>query len=275
LLTPFLLVPVEVASWFAAFGCAAIVVAGLLALGVRDVRVLGLALCSAPVIHGLQVSNASFLVFGLLVVAWRIPRAGTGLAVAIKFISWPLLVWEAMTRGVRAAAVSALIAAGLLLGSWALIGFEGLLDYPSLVNEVGEGQGKFGYSVAGAFAGGRWIAVALTAAALARCWSRSRADDPAGGLAYAIAAMLTGAPYVYDNYFAAVLIPLALRRPQLSAAWFLPLLLWINGGGQPPLGGKAAAWALVGGMLVWLGEGAPRLRIRWPTRRAVARPSEG
>jgi len=261
-LTPFLLLPLGVACWIAALASAALVVAGLWSLGVRDVRALGVALCSAPVLHGCEVANASLLVFALLALAWRSPRAGVGLAVTLKLIAWPLLFWEATVRGIRSAASSALIVIGLVLGSWALIGFEGLAAYPHFLSTVSAGQGKVGYSVAAAFSGGRWIAAALTLAALARCFNRVRRGDVAGGLAYAIGAMLTATPYVYDNYFAAVFLPLALRRQRLSAAWLVPLLLWVNrGGGSLTLGDKGVAWAVFGGLIVWLGEGAPQLGI--------------
>jgi hypothetical protein len=91
-----------------------------------------------------------------------------------------------------------------------------------------------------------------------RCVSRVRSGDPVGGLAYATAATLTATTYVFDNYFMLVFLALGLRRPRLSAAWFVPLLLWVNGGGfSPSLWPKALGWIIFGPLLVWLGEGAP------------------
>ncbi len=261
--TPFLLVPVKVALWIASLGCVVIFVAGLRAVGVRDPRAIAVAIGSAPVVHGAEVANASFLVFGFLALAWNRPWPGTALAVAVKFVAWPFVLWQTATKGVRSAAGSVAIAALLILGSWAVIGFAGLESYPHFLTRVSATQGKGGYSVAAAFTGGRVVAAAVTLAALGRGWQRIRAGDPIGGYSYAVGAMLTGTTYVYDDWFTAVFLVLALRRPVLSGAWFVPLALWVNKSGfHPSLAHKAFAWAVVGGLIVWLGEGAPGYRRR-------------
>src|SRR5258708_6611137 len=85
-------VPTDVAGWIAAVCSVAIFIAGLWSLGVRDLRAIGVALCSAPVVHGSEVANASFLVFGLLSLAWQLviwANAGTfPPTLAAKALSW-------------------------------------------------------------------------------------------------------------------------------------------------------------------------------------------
>ncbi|HEY4347922.1 MAG TPA: glycosyltransferase family 87 protein [Gaiellaceae bacterium] len=262
-LTPFLLVPVSVARWIAALASAGFVVAGLFRLGVRDLRAIGVALLWPPVVHGCEVANASFVVFLLIAFAWRGGWVAMGLAAALKLVAWPLLLWQAAARGLRPAIASAFLAVGLILGSWAFVGFEGLGAYPRFLQSVGASQGALGYSVSAAFSGGRIVAIVVALAALWRGWARVRARDEVGGIAYAVVAMLAAAPYVYDNYFTAALIPLALRRPRLSAAWLFPLAFWLDGSGvTPTLEAKMLAWTVFGALLVWLGEGAPR-QILW------------
>ena len=73
-----------------------------------------------------------------LALAWRF-RIGSGelgelgVTLAVKFFLWPLLVWFVATRRVANAVVAAAAALGLLLASWAVIGFDGLRGYPGLL----------------------------------------------------------------------------------------------------------------------------------------------
>ena len=97
---------------------------------------------SPVVVHG--------LFYGNLTIAPRpagrdrvaLPRAcrdrglALGAAVAAKLFVWPLVVWLLLTRRFRAAAWAAGSAVVLVLGAWALIGFEGLRDYPTLLRAV-------------------------------------------------------------------------------------------------------------------------------------------
>ncbi len=94
--------------------------------------------------HGCEVANVTFVMFGLLALAWRRFPPGVGIAVAVKFVAWPLLVWQAAARGIRSAVASGLLAAGLVLASWAVIGFTGLPGYPSFLGSVAAGQERFG-----------------------------------------------------------------------------------------------------------------------------------
>ena len=64
--------------------------------------------------------------------------ASVGVTLAVKFFLWPLLVWFVATRRVANAVVAAAVGAGLLLASWAVIGFDGLRGYPDLLRRLEE-----------------------------------------------------------------------------------------------------------------------------------------
>jgi hypothetical protein len=58
--------------------------------------------------------------------------------------------------------------------------------------------------------------------ALVAMWIRR--GDPVGSFSFAILAMLAATPVLWSFYFAAALLPLALRRPRFSLIWLVPLL---------------------------------------------------
>ena len=84
------------------------------------------------------------------------------MALATKFILWPLVVWFAATRRGLTAALSIAIGAALLLASWAIIGFAGFAAYPSLLRRVEDlvGDGAFTLYISGSISGSplRWPA---------------------------------------------------------------------------------------------------------------------
>ena len=139
---PLALLPAAAASWLWLFVLAAGVLASMWILGVRDWRCLVLAVTSPVVVHGLFYGNLTVLLVLPLALAWRYrDRArGAGLAVGValaaKLFVWPLVVWLLLTRRFRAAAWAVGSAAVLVLGAWALIGFEGFRDYPKLLRAV-------------------------------------------------------------------------------------------------------------------------------------------
>ncbi len=134
--------PVTAASWlwFCLLGVASS--PRMWIVGVRDWRCHVLAVTSPVVVHGLFYGNLTILLLVPLALAWRYrdrPRVAgiaVGVAVAAKLFVWPLVVWLLLTRRFRAAAWAAGSAVVLVLGAWALIGFEGLIDYPALLRDV-------------------------------------------------------------------------------------------------------------------------------------------
>ena len=142
--TPFALLPVGLASslWFVLLGVAAY--ASMRVVGVRDWRCLVLAVATPVVVHGLYYGNLTVLLLVPLALAWRyreraaVAGIAVGIAIAAKLFVWPLVVWLLLTRRFRAAAWAVGTSVVLVLGAWALIGFEGLRDYPSLLRAVQE-----------------------------------------------------------------------------------------------------------------------------------------
>ena len=59
--------------------------------------------------------------------------------VAAKPFVWPLIVWLLVTRRFRAGAWSIASTAALVLGAWAVVGFEGFVDYPALTPRAAGG----------------------------------------------------------------------------------------------------------------------------------------
>jgi hypothetical protein len=267
-LTPLLAIPEDVRILAGVIACLSCAVAALLIVGVRDPRVLAAGAASFPVVFGAQVVNASMLVMLLVAVAWRCRSSWPlALALTIKPFVSPLALWLLWTRGRRSAVTFAVLSAGVLLASWALIGFEGVW-YPATVAQNTDSQLGISYGIGAAFAHGQLVAFALTAAALAACWRRARLGDEIGSFTYALAAGIALSPISWMHTFAVLLLPLALRRPGFTPVWLIPLASWILGPGLPiSLAAKLPLWIVAAGLTVWLGQGAPRfalVRHPWP-----------
>ncbi len=118
--------------------CVLALAAALRLLGVRDWRVYFLCLLSAPFVFSLCYGDPDAIYMLLAAVAWRWRDSrwgavAVGAVIAAKLILWPLLLWLVLTRRPRSAAIAAVTAGGMLLGSWAAIGFKGLAQYPRLL----------------------------------------------------------------------------------------------------------------------------------------------
>jgi hypothetical protein len=164
----------------------------------------------------------------------------------LKLFLWPLVIWLALTRRVRAAAFAVAAAVLLAAVSWAAIGFAGISAYPSVLRRLSDQEATSSYSVV-AFGvrahlpllAARIVSVlaalALLAAAawVARDERRSPRERDVATLTLCLAAALAASPIVWVHYFLLLLVPLALARPRLSPLWFVPLTYY-------PLG--EAAW---------------------------------
>ena len=100
------------------------------------------------------------------------------------------------------------------------------------------------------------VSIVVTVLALAAMYLRR--DDPVGSFSFAVLAMLSSTPVLWEFYFAAVLLPLALRRPRFSIVWLVPFLL-------TAVHGNAHTLAFMG-LLVWCGLGAPAFRMPTPAQ---------
>jgi glycosyl transferase family 87 len=242
--------PIELATplarlgFDAAFACwvtllALAVVAALWLVGVRDWRCYSLTLLSPPVVEGLFFGNVTLVLVLLLACAWRWRARWTrsGLAVAaataVKPLLAPLLVWLLLTRRFRAAAFSAAACVALLLVPWALIGFDGLREYPRLLDRLDDAYGPGTDSLPSALA---WLGsadttrrvVCLAAAAILVALAyriRTRPDGDLCVFATMIGLSVVAAPIVWPHYLALLLVPLAIRCPRAGWAWALPYAL--------------------------------------------------
>jgi len=133
------------------------------------------------------------------------------------------------------------VAAVLVLGSWAAIGFTGLADYPDVLRRLQDVVELDSYTVyvvaldAGAsttVARALWLAVGIAVLAWVVVAARRGREREAFVLALAAALLLT--PIVWLHYFALLLVVVALARTTLSLVWFVPLAMVVTpGSGQP------------------------------------------
>jgi hypothetical protein len=157
----------------------------------------------------------------------------------------------------------------LALGSWAVLGFEGLTDYLALLRKLSRLEADGSYSVyALARAVGAPSALAMAAAAMVGTLllavavyfgRKHRLDSVARdrvALTCCIVAALVLSPIVWWHYLMLLLAPVALARPRFSGLWLLlfatavlplvghPLVAWPNGAFYP-LATAATLMALV------------------------------
>jgi hypothetical protein len=238
---PFGAIDFDVASAF--WGALLIVslFAAVWILGVRDWRVMGVVLASAPVIAAVRIGTLTPVLILLLAVAWRwrdrrwAVSGSLAAAIVLKLFLWPLVVWLVATRRFMAAAMCAALAAGVTLAAWAVLGFEGLAEYPELVSKLTDVVADRGFSLValGVEAGLSaevaqvlpWVVGLPLLGAVVLVARRDDGDRRAFSVAVLAAIVLT--PIVWQHYFAFLLVPLALVRPNLSRAWALMMVFWL------------------------------------------------
>ena len=244
---PLAILPVGVASWLWFFLLGACVFAAMWILGVRDWRCVVLALTSPVTIHGLFYGNLTIVMVLLVAVAWRYrdharyAGLALGAAVAAKLFVWPLIVWLLLTRRFRAAAWAIGSAVVLVLGAWALIGFDGFLDYPKLLRAVQDVYAERSISlstVAGALGASVDAAVAIAALAGICCigvaaWLVRGDDGDRRAFSVLVAACVLASPIVWPNYAALLFVPIAVTRPRLAPVWFFGYATWLLGAIAP------------------------------------------
>jgi Glycosyltransferase family 87 len=263
---PLAALPWTIASWLWLLVLAAAVIGSMWIVGVRDWRCLVLAVASPVVVHGLWYGNLTVLLLVPLALAWRyrdtarIAGLAVGAAVAAKLFVWPLIVWLVLTRRFRAAAWAVASAVLLALCAWALIGFDGLRDYPRLLGAVQDVYAVRSFSlatVAGALGASVHVAVATCALAGLFCVGAAallvgRRDGDRRSFALLVAACVLASPVVWPNYAALLYVPIAITWPRLSPTWFFGYAVWLvaattpnavaRGVPAPPPGVLEQAW---------------------------------
>jgi hypothetical protein len=218
----------------------ACVVGTLALLDVRDWRCYPIALLYPPTLENVEYGALGPVLALLVALSWRYRdrvgavAASLGTAVALKVFLWPLAVWLAATRRWAAAVGAAVVAAALALGSWALIGFDGLAEYPDLLRQLSDVEAENSYSayaILVAVGLGSTLAHVVTTVAalglLALGWRAARdgRDGDRRALTYALAAGFVLTPILWLHYLVLLVVPIALARPRLSALWFVPLAM--------------------------------------------------
>ncbi|MFY9577879.1 MAG: glycosyltransferase 87 family protein [Gaiellaceae bacterium] len=235
--------------------------AALWLLRVRDWRCYAVALAYPITRSAVDLGTVGPLLLLAVAAAWRwrddLGRAAgaAGAAIALKLFLWPLVVWLALTKRIRAAAGALGVALLLALATWAAIGFAGLGHYPRLLQRLSNDEATSSYSVIALGVRGHLpesaakvlaviLAAALLAAAVrvARDARRTPRDRDVATLTLTLAAALAASPIVWVHYFLLLVVPLALTRPRLSLLWFAPFAYYPLGESAWPAGdaGKLA-----------------------------------
>ena len=236
---PFTWLPGDSGAILFAGGLIAAVAGTLWALEVRDWRCYGLAFLWSPILAGIHGANVSILVGLAAALVWRFrDRPGPvgltlGVSIAAKQLLWPLGLWLLVTNRLRAVLWTAGVALAVAVGSWAVIGFAGLVDYPSRLRELSERMDEWGYSVYAValdlgtgHSAARLIWMATAVAVLLAATFVARRGDERRGFILAMAAVIACTPIVWLHYFSLLLVVAAVASPRLGPVWFVPLLMW-------------------------------------------------
>jgi glycosyl transferase family 87 len=237
LFAPFTLVSQTAAEVLLALVMLGVTFLALRLVGVTDWRGYGAAALSAPLVGEFQTANLSALLALCAAVVWRYrdrawaAGAAAGIGVALKLVPWPLIVFLLLTRRFRAAAWASGIALAGILIPWAAVGFAGFRSYPGLLGQIDRVEGAHGYSLAALIAHlsgwGTAQAVSYVIGGLLLLLAlRLRAD--ARTFIVCVAAMLLLTPIVWMHYFVLVFVVLGVARPEFSAIWAAPWILWIS-----------------------------------------------
>jgi alpha-1,2-mannosyltransferase len=237
---PFAILPHQLAAWlFTAANIGAVFLTQRL-LGVRDARVYGVALVWPVVIDAWQTGNLTLVLALGIAWLWRsrdhpwIAGALVACMISLKPFIWPLALWLLVTRRYAALAYAVVVGVCVNVVAWAVVGFNQLHAYNSVVNAVTDAMWRRGYEPASvalhlgashslAYAIGVVIAVAIGVA----CAYAGLRGDSQRALTLCIALALVATPVLWTHYFALLIVPMALARPRLGWVWFVPLVMWV------------------------------------------------
>ena len=242
---PWTVMPLGLAEVLFQLVLVAAVAATLIVLDVRDWRCYGVAFLWPPVTDAVTTGNVSILLGLCAALVWRfrdraaISGAALGASIAAKIFLWPLTIWLAAGRRYAGALWSVAVALVALVGSWAIVGFHGLAEYPEIARRLGERLSERGYTAyalgldLGLPASLAWVLWAsLAAGLLVASAVLTRRGDDRRGFVLGLAAAIACSPIVWLHYFALLIVVVAVARPRLAPIWFvgLPLQLFVTTG---------------------------------------------
>jgi hypothetical protein len=250
-------------------------------LGVEDWRCYGAVFASSLAMWGLEIGTITPVLTLAAAAAWRYRDRPWGVGFAIAFVVgtklflWPLAVWLIATKRYRAAVASVVATIVLTIGCWAVIGFDGFLDYPHIISHVATLVQDSSFSVLALVkaigitgVGARLITLVVAVAALAFIFRAARGPNgDRRAFAWAIGAALLISPIVWAHYFLLLFVPIAIGTRRLSLLWLLPLAYWV----LPHTAANGSIVVIVCGLAITLfilaacGEWPVRLRARAAT----------
>ena len=141
----------------------------------------------------------------------------------------------AATRRLGATLLALAIGLGVSFVGLAVVGFQGLAEYPTLIRRLSETHSENSYSLSGVAAAlgfgshvGKLLAVVVGATLFAACVQLARRGDDQRAFICSIGAALALTPIAWLHYLAFLLVPLAVARPHFSALWLLPIVVWFS-----------------------------------------------
>jgi alpha-1,2-mannosyltransferase len=234
---PLTVFPADVAAFVAFLAALGALMGALALLGVRDVRCYTIVVVWAPAWQALQMANVSALLVLGLAVAWRFrdhawkSGAALGLAISLKLLLWPTLVWALAARRSRLVWCAIATGASVTVVSWAVIGFRDLGTYPDVLRSVPDQPSYSLVAVTEALGyplvAGYLVMLGVGGALVTLAARRARRGDEVRAFTLAIAAALALTPILWWHYLALLVVPLALTRPRFSAIWLLPIAVWL------------------------------------------------
>jgi alpha-1,2-mannosyltransferase len=252
---------------FTALSLAAPLVA-LRVLEVKDWRPYGAIMLWPPIISGWQNANLSLLLVLGVAAVWRyrasFAMAGFLLAllVSLKLFLWPLGLFFIATRRYSTLACAALATLVLNSVAWLAIGLDELPRFRSAIQSFSGLTEDAGFSIIGLVerAGGDRMAAYGVMSSLAliagvSCVALGRRGQEKNAFILGIAVSLLATPVVWIHYLALLIVPLALRHPQIHPLWALPVVMWFTGTWVDPNGwqvgvGLALSAVVIAGTLI-------------------------
>jgi len=241
LMAPFGVLPFKVAVVVYSLVLVGAALLTLRVLGVSDWRCYGAALGTLAGTAAITTGSLSWLIALSAALAWRyrdrrvVVAASIVFAVVTKIFLWPLVFWLIATRRFRTAAASVVLGIVTVFGSWAILGFDGLRDYPHRLGHIAGLETARSYSpfalvqsLGGSEQLARIVLVGLTLVAIAAIFVLARGrDGDRRAFVAALAAGLLLSPIVWAHYFVLLFVVIALYRRRLTVAWVVPFVMWV------------------------------------------------